>query len=260
MTTDQQNYIYVTGATNSNDFPVKTYQGVVQINNTPFNNGYKGEYDAFIVKLAKQHLEKLEASSLLGGTERDEGRGVAVDPVGRVYIVGGTWSKDMICTNGAKQRQNNGKEDAFLIIFDKQIQTVLSSTYLGGNGIDIANGIILSDQGNIGIIGTTNSTLNFLNELQTGDITPHGYEDVFFSAFFNPMTGQEKVETTFFGGSNADYGQAIAINRQITDTNNFGMVYLAGKTWSNDYPTTMDAFETSTMISSSIQTMYLCQR
>ena len=62
----KQNYIYVTGATVSADFPVMNYQGVVLINNIPFNNGYKGEYDAFIVKLAKQHLEKLEASSLLG--------------------------------------------------------------------------------------------------------------------------------------------------------------------------------------------------
>ena len=53
-------------------------------------------------------------------------------------------------------------EDGFVIIFDKQIQNVLSSTYLGGNGIDVANGIIVSDQGNIGIIGTTNSTTKLL--------------------------------------------------------------------------------------------------
>ena len=46
----------------------------------------------------------------------------------------------MNTTIGAKQRQNNGKEDAFVVIFDKQIQNILSSTYLGGNGIDIANG------------------------------------------------------------------------------------------------------------------------
>ncbi len=36
-------------------------------------------------------------------------------------------------------------------------------------------------------------------------------EDVFFTAFTNPMTAQEKVETTFLGGANADYGQGIAI-------------------------------------------------
>ena len=239
LATDQQNYIYVTGATISADFPVMNYQGVVLINNIPFNNGYKGEYDAFIVKLAKQHLEKLEASSLLGGSERDEGRGIAVDPLGKVYIVGGTWSNNMACTTGARQQQNNGMEDAFLIIFDKQIQTVLSNTYLGGNGIDVANGIIVSDHGNIGIIGTTNST-NFYNNLATGDITPHGMEDVFFSAFTNPMTAQERVETTLLGGANADYGQAIAISEALGEA---GDVYLAGDTWSNDYPTTIGVYQ-----------------
>ena len=49
-------------------------------------------------------------------------------------------------------------------------------------------------------------------KLETGDTTPHGMEDVFFTAFTNPMTAQEKVETTFLGGTNADYGQAIAID------------------------------------------------
>ena len=65
-------------------------------------------------------------------------------------------------------------------------------------------------------------------------------EDVFFTAFTNVMTAQEKVETTFLGGANADYGEAIAI-----DT--IGNVFLAGDTWSNDYPTTTGAYQTSTV-------------
>ncbi len=203
---------------------MKNYPCTKLITGETFNNGYKGEYDAFVVKLAKQHLEKLEASSLLGGSERDEGRGIAVDPLGRVYIVGGTWSGMILCdgtrsssiqtTNGAKQTTNNGMEDAFVIIFDKQIQTVLSSTYLGGNGIDIANGIVLSDQGNIGIIGTTNSTNfeGFAFEDIAG-ISSQSWENVFFTKFINIMSEDEEIETTILGGSNADYGQAIAIDQ-----------------------------------------------
>ena len=42
--------------------------------------------------------------------------------------------------NNAKTME---KKMHFITIFDKQIQTVLSSTYLGGNGIDIANGIVV---------------------------------------------------------------------------------------------------------------------
>ena len=147
---------------------------------------------------------------------------------------------DMYTTLGAKQRQNNGKEDGFVVIMDKQIQNILSSTYLGGNGIDVANGVIVSNQGNIGIIGTTNSTKSFPNELPSGDTTAHGMQDVFFTAFTNVMTAQEKVETTFLGGANADYGEALAI-----DT--IGNVFLVGHTWSNDYPTTIGANQTNTV-------------
>ena len=231
LAVDQSNYIYVTGATNAADFPAVTNTNVYP------NNGFqtnKGEYDAFVVKLSKQYLENIEGIALLGGSARDIGNAIAVDPLGRVYIGGGTWSKDIYTTLGAKQRQNNGKEDGFITILDKQIQNVLSSTYLGGNGIDVVNGIVISDQGNIGIVGTTNSTTNFLNEKETGDTTPQGMEDVFFTTFTNPMSALEKVETTFLGGTNSDYGQGIAL-----DTH--GNVYLAGNTWSNDYPTTIGA-------------------
>ena len=35
------------------------------------------------------------------------------------------------------------KKMDFVTILDKQIQNVLSSTYLGGNGIDVVNGIVV---------------------------------------------------------------------------------------------------------------------
>lgn len=231
LAVDQSNYIYLTGATNAADFPAITNTNVYP------NNGFqnlKGDYDAVVVKLSKQFLENIEGVALLGGSARDVGNGITIDPLGRVYVVGGTWSTNMYTTKGARQIQNNGKEDAFLAVLDKQIQNVISSSYLGGNGIDVANDVLVADQGTIGIVGTTNST-NFYNNLATGDITPHGMEDVFFSAFTNPMTSLERVETTLLGGANADYGQAIAMTEVSGED---GDVYLVGNTWSNDYPTT----------------------
>lgn len=233
---DQSNYVYITGATNATDFPLVNTKDPYP-NNGLQNN--KGNYDAFVIKLSKQYLENIEGVALLGGTARDIGNAIAVDPLGRVYVVGGTWSSNMYTTTGAKQRQNNGKEDAFLVVMDKQIQTILSSTYLGGNGIDVANDLIVADQGTIGIVGTTNSTQNFINELDSGDTTPHGMEDVFFSAFLNPMTAQEKVTTTFLGGANADYGMGIAVSEMLGEAGN---VILVGDTWSNDYPTTIGSY------------------
>jgi len=231
ITTDQQNYIYITGATNATDFPS------IQLSNTYPNNGLltnKGDYDAFVVKLSCQALENIESVALLGGSGRDIGNGIAVDPVGRVYVVGGTWSNDFQPIVSQQKSSNNGQEDAFVTIMDKELQTVNYSIYLGGNSNDVANGIVISGLGpNFGVVGTTNST-NFSGV--TSNPAYNGNEDVFFSIIKNPNTAQQTQDTSIIGGSNADYGNCAAITSS-------GQVYVAGNTWSNDYPTTIGAYD-----------------
>ena len=231
IATDQQNYIYITGATNAIDFPA------LSLTNTYPNNGLqtnKGDYDAFVVKLSCQALENIEAVDLLGGSARDIGNGIAIDPVGRVYVVGETWSQNFNPIVSIQKSINRGQEDAFVTILDKQLQNVLYSVYLGGNGIDAANGVVVSGLGpNFGVVGTTNST-NFSGLTQ--DTSYFGYEDVFFSVFKNPNTAQQTLDTSILGGANADYGNCAAMTSS-------GNVYLAGNTWSNDYPTTTGAYD-----------------
>ncbi len=76
----------------------------------------KGDYDAFVVKLSTQYLENIEGVALLGGSARDVGNGIAVDPLGRVYIVGGTWSTNMYTTLGAKQPQNKQNMEKKMVL------------------------------------------------------------------------------------------------------------------------------------------------
>ncbi|MTK64235.1 MAG: hypothetical protein F8N15_06900 [Methanobacterium sp.] len=230
IATDQQNYIYITGATNATDFPA------IQLSNTYPNNGLlynKGDYDAFVVKLSCQALENIESVALLGGSARDVGNGIAVDPVGRVYVVGGTWSKDFQPIVSQQSSTNRGQEDAFVTILDKQLQSVQYSIYLGGNSNDVANGIVVQGLGpNFGVVGTTNST-NFAGV--TSSPAYNGNEDVFFSVLKNPNTAQQTLDTSIIGGANADYGNCAAMTSS-------GQVYVAGNTWSNDYPTTIGAY------------------
>ena len=229
---DQQNFIYITGATNAADFPAITLKNVYPNNGLQTN---KGDYDTFVVKLSSQYLENIEWLALLGGLKRDIGNGITVDQTGRVYIVGGTWSNDFKYMTSSS---SHGMEDAFITIMDKQLQNVLYSVYIGGKGIDVANGIAISFLGqNIAVIGTTNSTKdnpntfpNVTNELPSYPT----FEDVFLVGFKN-FWSQRTLDTTILGGANADYGQAVTMD-------NSGNVYMAGNTWSNDYPTTIDAF------------------
>ncbi len=240
---DQQNYIYITGATNAADFPA------IQLANTYPNNGLlnnKGDYDAFVVKLSSQVLENIEGVALLGGSGRDVGNSIAVDQVGRVYVVGGTWSSDFRPLP-TQSSVNSGKEDGFVTIMDKQLQNTLFSIYLGGNGVDVANDIVLSFLGSkFGVIGTTNSTSKF-----PGTTDNYGFEDVFFTSF-NYTNYPQFVSSTILGGANADYGLAGAID-------NYGNTYLAGNTWSNDYPTTIGAYQTSKNEDQYVEDAYVSQ-
>lgn len=231
---DQQNYIYITGATNSSTFPI------IQLANKYPDNGLlnnNGGYDAFVVKLSSQALENIESVALLGGSQWDMGNGIAVDPVGRVYVVGGTWSQDFQPIVSQQSSHNNGPkntEDGFVTILDKQLQSVLYSIYLGGSSNDVANDVVVPGLGpDFGVIGTTNST-NFSGV--TSSQKYYGNEDVFFSIIKNPNTTQQTQDTSIIGGANADYGASAAITPN-------GSVYLTGNTWSNDYPTTIGAYD-----------------
>jgi hypothetical protein len=107
ITVDPDGRAYVTGATSSPDFP--TTPGALQ----PAFGG--GEYDAFVAKLSPEGAA-LAYSTYLGGSDKDEGYGVAHTPTlsDTVFVTGPTASTDVPVTPGALQENFNNKRDAFI--------------------------------------------------------------------------------------------------------------------------------------------------
>jgi len=102
---DSDGNAYVTGKTNSSDFPAKNaiYYG-------SFNGGYY--YDAFVTKIDASGTSLLY-STYLGGSDWDEGSGIAVDSAGNTYVTGETYSTDFPTTN-AIDESFNGNYDVFV--------------------------------------------------------------------------------------------------------------------------------------------------
>lgn len=109
------------------------------------------------------------------------------------------------------------------------------STFLGGSSHEIGAGIQADAAGNVYIVGTTQSP-DF-------PVTPGAFKrtgaagnfsDVFVTKL-NP-TGTALVYSTFIGGSNFDWGRAIAIDAA-------GSAYVTGQTKSTNFPTTSGAFD-----------------
>jgi hypothetical protein len=82
---------YVTGITTSTDFP--TTPGA-------FDRIHNGNDDAFVTKLNASGSD-LAYSTFLGGAGFDQGRGIAVDGMGRAYVTGFAQSTDYPTTQGA---------------------------------------------------------------------------------------------------------------------------------------------------------------
>jgi len=116
------------------------------------------------------------------------------------------------------------------------IDPVLSySTYLGGTGADLGYGVAVDTAGQAYVTGTTVSA-NF--PIASGGVQTSygGSGDVFLTKFNSAGSGL--VFSTYLGGSGADTAYAIQLDSA-------GNIYLAGTTYSANFPTTTGAFQTT---------------
>ena len=144
---DAAGYAYVTGDTDSPDFPIvhalqPTYGGF-------------GLSDGFVAKLTADGTE-LIYSTYLGGRDNDNAAGIAVDAAGAAYVTGGTASPDFPIVN-ALQPTLRGGADAFVAKLTPDGAALVHSTYLGGSMDDGGNDIAVNADGDAYITGGTNS-------------------------------------------------------------------------------------------------------
>lgn len=150
------NNAYVTGFTSSSDFPI-TPGAFQKTLNGAGSNPSNGFTDAFATQLNADGTG-LVYSTFLGGSNDDSGNGIAVDSRGNAYIAGTTSSTNFPITTDAIQTTLNGTSNAFVSKLDPTGKNLLFSTYLGGNGSDIAWSINVDNSGNAYVVGTTSSS------------------------------------------------------------------------------------------------------
>ncbi|SDS85820.1 Beta-propeller repeat-containing protein [Paenibacillaceae bacterium GAS479] len=207
---------YVTGLTTSPDFPtLNAYQP------TPI-----GIANAFLTKFSPVG-NTLVYSTFFGGNitiSATEGAGVAVDTSDQAYLTGFT-TGNLTLVNPLQPVYGGGSNDAFIAKFDASGANVIYSTYLGGSGQELGQGITVDLAENVSVVGMTTST-NFptFNPVQAA----LGGGNDFFVTKVN-ASGTGFIFSTYLGGSQDDNSFGIA-----TDT--FGNVYVTGDSASPDFP------------------------
>ncbi|MDD5703116.1 MAG: SBBP repeat-containing protein, partial [Dehalococcoidales bacterium] len=239
-----ETHIYAVGATSSGDDPDNPGDKKFPAKNSPYDKaGY--DQDVFVLKI-DDTLTDLKYAIPLGGTDTDEGRGIALDKDGNVYIVGQTRSSDdpdtggdegFPTTAGAFQEEYGGGEecatdygpgpcgDGFIakITTDETGKGQLAyASYLGGIDEDWLTGVAVDRDGNAYVGGAGRSIgLPWPSTLQ-------GYGGGAYDGFVAKVdpAGSSLGYFTYLGGAGDDRIAGIALDGK-------NRVYVAGVTSSS---------------------------
>jgi hypothetical protein len=227
---DADGAAYVTGRTESPDFPT-----------TPaaFGRSYQGGWDVFIAKLTPDGANLVYAT-FLGGSRYDRSFAIAVDATGAAYVTGPTYSPDFPITPGAFDSvigegicEGEACLDAFVAKVNPQGSALMYATFLGGSDYDYGSAVVVDDDAAVYVAGETRSP-DFPTTQGAFDRELDGPSDAFI-ARLNPQ-GSTLTYATFLGGSGWEGGFALARDAASA-------LYVAGPTYSADFPTTRGAFK-----------------
>jgi hypothetical protein len=208
---DKEGQAYVAGYTTSTDFPmVYSPQAHVYLD------------DVFVTKLNPAGSD-FRYSTFIAGNMEDRAMALAIDDEGYAYIAGVTRSTDYPTLEPFQTFQYD--RDAIVTKLAPTRCIIEYSTYLGGNAYDQGSGIAVDSRGNVYVTGATESS-NFpiVNQFQSDQ----GYFDAFLTKF--NRTDNSVEYSTYLGGTEGDYGYAIALDRNDN-------IYVSGATYSPDFPT-----------------------
>ncbi len=214
ITVDASGNAYVTGSTQSANFPVVN----------AYDAGYNGQYDVFVTKLAPTG-SSLVFSTFMGGSANEQANGIDLDGSNNIYLAGFTNSSNFPRLN-AYDSSYNGADDIFVAKLAAAGKPLMYSTFLGGAGYEQASAIAVGPNNTAFVTGyTTSPAFPTKNAYST---SLHGGSDA-VGVRIN-ATGSGLVYSTYLGGSAFDYGYGIAVDSRQD-------AYIVGSTTSSDFPT-----------------------
>ncbi|MFZ0813961.1 MAG: SBBP repeat-containing protein [Candidatus Sulfotelmatobacter sp.] len=231
--------IYLAGSTSSTlpSSPVASYQSTL-----------KGTQNVFIVDINPNLSPGTQVLYLtyLGGSGTDTNVGLAVDAGGNAYVAGTTTSTNFPTVGGYLSAPEPGSTGTAHVFVSKLSgldslatpPTLAYSTYLSGNGTDVASGMTIDSNADVFVTGTTTST----DKGSTTDVFPASSLPAPYQ--LNPAGGSTiqffvtKVNTasistlsvpysTYFGGGSPS--NAIAQGGGIA-VDTAGNIYFSGTT------------------------------
>ena len=234
--------IYITGSTDSTDLPATG--GVVQ----GTLNGAQNIYVAKITPPLGSVVAAIDYVTYLGGNGTDTPVGIAVDGAGDAFVAGTTSSTNFPTQSNRYQAGPEAGSPGPHVFVSELVggptppaaSQLHYSSYLSGNGTDVASGMTIDAAGDIYVTGTTTSTDTATTTDQFPASTlpqalpfqqfPRSSIQFFVTEVNTSSAGTGSiVYSTYFGGANSNTSPPVAVGGGIAvDTNN--NIYFSGTT------------------------------
>ncbi|MCK4582750.1 hypothetical protein KAU18_05490, partial [Candidatus Bathyarchaeota archaeon] len=147
VSTGPDNDIYVTGWTQSSDFPVTgdALQSTIT----------GSERDIFLVRFSE--AGQLEYATYLGGSDMEDCFGLDVDSESCAILSGRTWSSDFPTANAIQPEYSGIEVDSLVTKFSPDGSELVFSTFLGYSGWDTLHRVCVDGEDNIILAGIADS-------------------------------------------------------------------------------------------------------
>lgn len=204
--------VYVTGLTTSYDMPLVR----------PLQAAHRGVgSDAFVAGLSPDGAVRF--STYLGGSQLEHGTAVALAPDGDLVLTGITESDDFPLV--AARDSTRAHLDGFVARLAPDGQALRFSSYFGGGSWDYAQDVAVGGDGDIYLVGGTESADFPLVDALDGSLA-------FIDAFVARLSpdGRTIRYSTYLGGWQLEEAARVSVDAA-------GSAYVAGTTNSADFPT-----------------------
>ena len=232
--------IYLTGSTTSANLPPS--------GGTVFQSALGGGQNAYVAKITAplgSIAAVLDYVTYLGGDGTDTPVGIKVDGAGDAFVAGTTSSTNFptiasTAYQSVPQAGSTGTSHAFVTELDPAAATLKYSTYLSGNGTEVASGMTIDAFGNVFVTGTTTSQdvasttdqfpASTVPQALAFQANPRSSIQFFVTKVNTQSTGTGSIAySTYFGGGNFETATPVATGGGIAvDTT--GNIYFTGTT------------------------------
>lgn len=215
-----------------------------------FPNGYDPCYELVIDPLLIFSTYSGSTADNWGSTATPGERGNLYSAGATIELTGGKFP----ATSGVFQTSIGGVYDVGILKYDSTGTELLYASYLGGSGLETAHSLVMANNEDLLVLGTTGSenfpvTANAYDQSYNGGVSYFtiynidATSDIFVARISGD--GTTLIGSSFFGGSHNDgvgiVGTALVMNygdelRGDIITDQDGNIYVSSVTSSNDFP------------------------